>query len=69
MPPKSLPFSELDSDITQKTTVYSYLCGNFNDHGFSQRGPKKCTHSLSAAITPDTLTTVFAQQFGGIDAV
>jgi hypothetical protein len=30
---------------------------------------KKCTHSLSAAITPDTLTAVFAQQFGGIDAV
>jgi hypothetical protein len=34
-----------------------------------QRGPKKSTHSLSAAITPDTLTAVFAQQFGGIDAV
>jgi hypothetical protein len=34
-----------------------------------QRGPKKCTHSLSAAITPDTLTAVFARQFGGIDAV
>jgi hypothetical protein len=34
-----------------------------------QRGPKKCTHSLSAAITPDTLTAVLAQQFGGIDAV
>jgi hypothetical protein len=24
---------------------------------------------LSAAITPDTLAAVFAQQFGGIDAV
>jgi hypothetical protein len=24
---------------------------------------------LSAAITPDTLTAVFAQQFGSIDAV
>jgi hypothetical protein len=36
---------------------------------YIQRGPKKCTHSLSAAITPDTLTAVFAQQFGGIDAV
>jgi hypothetical protein len=34
-----------------------------------QRGAKKCTHSLSAAITPDTLAAVFAQQFGGIDAV
>jgi hypothetical protein len=38
-------------------------------HIYIQRGPKKCTHSLSAAITPDTLTAVFAQQFGGIDAV
>jgi hypothetical protein len=36
---------------------------------YIQRGQKKCTHSLSAAITPDTLTAVFAQQFGGIDAV
>jgi hypothetical protein len=34
-----------------------------------QRGPKKCTHSLSAAITLDTLIAVFAHQFGGIDAV
>jgi hypothetical protein len=32
-------------------------------------GSKKCTHSLSAAIKPDTLTAVFAQQFDGIDAV
>jgi hypothetical protein len=36
---------------------------------YIQRGPKECTHPLSAAITPDTLTAVFAQQFGGIDAV
>jgi hypothetical protein len=34
-----------------------------------EKGPKKFIHSLSAAITPDTLTAVFAQQFGGIDAV
>jgi hypothetical protein len=34
-----------------------------------QRGAKKCTHSSGAASTPDTLTAVFAQQFGGIDAV
>jgi hypothetical protein len=45
--------------------VYKYVCMRLN----IQRGPKKCTHPLSAAITPYTLTVVFAQQFGGIDAV
>jgi hypothetical protein len=58
------------------TVVLSYARGNcilnyvvILGKGILQKGPKKCTHSLSAAITPDTLTAVFAQQFGGIDAV
>jgi hypothetical protein len=53
---------------------------NLSLHAFSQvlsdvilqrvyRGVQKNVLSLSAAITPGTLTAVFAQQFGGIDAV
>jgi hypothetical protein len=55
-----------EGSACRKAATYTGQCEQRN---CIQRGPKKCSHTLSAAITPVTLTAVFAQQFGGIDAV